>query len=98
MRQGVEPVFDLARLFADGIKRAGVVGGVGPAGAAERGLRAQVVSCRPSDLSHGRVCAVGERVGGSFTLSRRGGGEYVHLSASFKPTNASPEEPPPVFV
>ena len=60
MRQGVEPVFNLARLFADGIQRAGIINGICLSGAAERRLRAQVVSCRPSDLSH-RVVKTGVR-------------------------------------
>jgi hypothetical protein len=60
MRQGVEPVFNLARLFTNGIQRAGIVGGVWSSGTAKRRLRAQVVSCRPSDLSHG--CVVGKMV------------------------------------
>lgn len=53
MRQGVEPVFNLAGLFANSIQRTGIIGGVWSSGISKRGLRAQVVSCRPSDLSHG---------------------------------------------
>jgi hypothetical protein len=57
MRQGIEPVFNLAGLFTNGIQRTGIVGGVWSSGPAERrGLRAQVVSCCPSDLSHGFCC------------------------------------------
>jgi hypothetical protein len=64
MRQGIEPVLNLAGLFTNGIQRTGIVGGVWSSGPAKRrGLRAQVVSCRPSDLSHGFCVCVEEWCG-----------------------------------
>lgn len=52
---GVQPVLNLACLLANGIERAGVVGGIGTGGPAERVLVAEIVARGATDLGHGEI-------------------------------------------
>ena len=51
--QRVQPVFDLAGLLTNRVKRAGVAGGICATGPAKRVLVAEVVARGATDLGHG---------------------------------------------
>lgn len=50
---GVQPVFDLARLFPDLVQRTGIARGIGTSLRAKLVVQAQVVACGSSYLGHG---------------------------------------------